>query len=80
MQTNLLQNRSALLCFLKTCHADLNVYVIQFNHLGISQDVEQAHQDWIAQSPRFGSISDPTAGKRLNAPSLAGLQLKSGSH
>lgn len=44
------------------------------------EEVEQAHQDWIAKSPRFGFISDSTVGERLTAPSLAGLQLKSGSH
>ncbi|GAC1370383.1 MAG: pirin family protein [Aquirhabdus sp.] len=39
-------------------------------------DMEQARHDWEAQSPRFGNITDPIAGKRLDAPSLEGIHLK----
>jgi redox-sensitive bicupin YhaK (pirin superfamily) len=42
-------------------------------------EVEQARSDWAAQHPRFGMITDPTAGKHLIAPSLEGIHLKSGS-
>lgn len=39
-------------------------------------EVEQARSDWVAKSPRFGMISDPTAGEWLTAPSLEGIHLK----
>ena len=54
--------------------------ILWWNFVARTQDeVEQARLDWIAQSPRFGLITDPTAGERLSVPQLAGLHLKGGS-
>ncbi len=41
------------------------------------EEMEQARQDWVSQSSRFGVIEDPIAGMRLIAPSLEGIHLKS---
>jgi redox-sensitive bicupin YhaK (pirin superfamily) len=43
------------------------------------EDIEQARHDWVVQSPRFGFITDPTAGERLSVPSLEGIHLKTKS-
>jgi redox-sensitive bicupin YhaK (pirin superfamily) len=40
------------------------------------EELEQASHDWAVESPRFGTITDPRAGNRLEAPSLKGLHLK----
>jgi len=42
-------------------------------------EMEKARSDWAMESPLFGVITDPIAGPRLDAPSLEGLHLKSGS-
>ena len=39
-------------------------------------EMEQARSDWDAKNSRFGTITDPIAGARLIAPSLAGIHLK----
>jgi redox-sensitive bicupin YhaK (pirin superfamily) len=55
--------------------------VLWWNFVARTQDeVAQARLDWIAQSPRFGSITDPTAGERLNVPSLEGIHLKASNN
>lgn len=39
-------------------------------------EMAQARSDWVAKDPRFGMITDPTAGTHLIAPSLEGIHLK----
>jgi redox-sensitive bicupin YhaK (pirin superfamily) len=51
--------------------------LLWWNFVGrTQQEIEQARHDWLAQSPRFGFITDPTAGQRLSVPSLEGIHLK----
>lgn len=54
--------------------------LLWWNFVGRTQtEIEQARHDWLAQSPRFGFITDPTAGERLSVPSLEGIHLKATS-